>query len=69
MRHVIEAHKSGTPCFSCQYLLLSTIVLNDDMAASVWLSFVVKSATTIVVLYLCAQFCAPSRTCDENMSF
>ena len=26
---VIEAHKSGTPCFLCRSLLLSTTVLND----------------------------------------
>ena len=30
VRRVIEAHKSGTPCFSCLPLLLSTTVLNDD---------------------------------------
>ena len=29
VRHVIEVRKSGTTCFSCQSLLLSTTVLND----------------------------------------
>ena len=27
--HIMEARKSGTPCFSCRSLLLSTTVLND----------------------------------------
>ena len=30
VRRVVEARKSGTPCFSCRSLLLSTIVLNDN---------------------------------------
>ena len=29
VRCVVEARKSGTPCFLCQSLLLSTVVLND----------------------------------------
>ena len=33
VRHVVEAQKSGMPCFSCQSLLLSTIVLNDKVFA------------------------------------
>ena len=32
VRHVMEARKSGMPCFSCLSLLLSTTVLNDDYA-------------------------------------
>ena len=31
VRHVVEAQKSGTPCFSCRSLLLSTNVLNDGL--------------------------------------
>ena len=27
----MEAHKSRTPCFLCQSLLLSTVVLNDSI--------------------------------------
>ena len=29
VRHVMEVHKSETPCFLCRSLLLSTTVLND----------------------------------------
>ena len=29
MRRVVEVQKSGTSCFSCRFLVLSTIVLND----------------------------------------
>ena len=29
VRRVVEVQKSGTPCFLCQSLLLSTTVLND----------------------------------------
>ena len=29
MKRVVEVHKSGTPCFLCLSLLLSTTVLND----------------------------------------
>ena len=29
VRCAIEANKSGTPCFLCRSLLLSTIALND----------------------------------------
>ena len=33
VRRVMEVHKSGTPCFLCRSLLLSTTVLNDIYTA------------------------------------
>ena len=38
VRRVVEARISGTPCFLCQSLLLSTIVLNDTEILAMFLN-------------------------------
>ena len=35
----MEVCKSGTPCFSCQSLLLSTTVLNDNAETLIHLTY------------------------------
>ena len=35
VRRIIEARKSGTPCFLCLSLLLSTTILNDIVSGKI----------------------------------
>ena len=57
MFHEMEVLKSGTPCFLCQSLLLSTTILNDSLVRLILQSYyyIVPCFTVFMATYTTVQ--------------